>query len=167
MNLSSYCSPKTKIRKSSIDKNGRFAKNTISKGEIIAIRSGQIINGKELKENKNVISDSEHQISDDFYLASLTKKDFDNVMCFINHSCDPNVGILGNVIVVAIRDIKVGEELCLDYAMVFSHNKKIECRCGSKICRKVITGKDWMRKELQEKYGEYFSSYLLQKIRNQ
>ena|SRR3989344_2841062 len=137
MNLSSYCSPKTKIRKSSIDKNGRFAKNTISKGEIIAIRSGQIINGKELKENKNVISDSEHQISDDFYLASLTKKDFDNVMCFINHSCDPNVGILGNVIVVAIRDIKVGESCAWIMQWSLATTKKLSADADQKFAVKL------------------------------
>jgi hypothetical protein len=33
------------------------------------------------------------------------------------------------------------------------------------VCRKTITGLDWMRKDLQEKYRGYFSRYLERKIR--
>jgi len=39
------------------------------------------------------------------------------VMLFINHSCEPNVGFAGNVVLVAMRDIEAGEELTTDYAM--------------------------------------------------
>jgi hypothetical protein len=28
----------------------------------------------------------------------------------------------------------------------------------------VVTGRDWQRKELQDRYGSYFSAYLLRKI---
>lgn len=86
------------------------------------------------------------------------------VMCFINHSCQANVGMQGNVIIVAMRDIEAGEELCLDYAMIFNNDMKFECQCGLKNCRKIVTGKDWMRKDLREKYQTYFSSYILKKI---
>lgn len=164
MNITSYRSPKTEFKKSSIEGRGRFAKEPISKNDVIAIRSGHIINEQQLEKYADVIDHAEHQIADDLYLAPLSKKEFDDVMCFINHSCAPNVGVLGNVILIATRDIKAGEELCLDYAMVFSNEKTFECKCGVENCRKVITGKDWMRKDLQEKYGNHFSSYLLQKM---
>ena len=164
MNLSSYRSPKTEFRKSTIAGQGRFAIKPISKGEIIAIRSGHIINGEQLRKNAEIIKDAEHQIADDFYLAPLSKDEFDDVMCFINHSCNPNVGMMGNVIIVAMKDIVTGEELCLDYAMLFSNEKTFSCKCGAKNCRSLITGKDWMRKDLQEKYENYFSTYLLQKM---
>jgi hypothetical protein len=162
--ISSYCSAKTEYRTSVIEGKGRFAKENIRQGETVAIRSGHLINGEQLESYAKIINDAEHQIADDFYLAPLTQEEFSHVMCFLNHSCTPNVGMLGNIIIVAMRDIKVGEELCLDYAMIFSHQKTFSCRCGVETCRKTITGKDWLRKDLQRKYGGYFSSYLLQKI---
>jgi hypothetical protein len=39
------------------------------------------------------------------------------VMLFINHSCDPNVGFAGDIVLVAMRDIRQGEELTADYAL--------------------------------------------------
>jgi len=35
----------------------------------------------------------------------------------VNHSCDPNCGLVGAVLVVAMRDIEPGEEITFDYAM--------------------------------------------------
>ena len=40
----------------------------------------------------------------------------------------------------------------------------MDCRCGTRSCRGVIGGRDWQRPELQERYGNYFSWYLLNKI---
>jgi hypothetical protein len=39
------------------------------------------------------------------------------------------------------------------------------CRCGAESCRRLITGQDWQKPELQQKYGSYFAWYLLEKIR--
>lgn len=94
----------------------------------------------------------------------LVEKEFNEVMCYLNHSCQPNLGLRGNVIIVAMRDIEAGEELCPDYAMIFNNEMKFECKCGVKNCRQTVTGKDWKLKELQKKYQNYFSSYLLKKI---
>ncbi|PYL08466.1 MAG: hypothetical protein DME34_04600 [Verrucomicrobia bacterium] len=35
---------------------------------------------------------------------------------------------------------------------------------GAPNCRKVLTGKDWQRSELQKRYAGYFSAYLKRKI---
>lgn len=86
-------------------------------------------------------------------------------MMFLNHSCSPNVGVRGEITFVAMRDIKVGEELTIDYAMIENEDyPEMKCNCGARNCRKVITGKDWKRKDLQKKYGKYFSAFLLEKI---
>lgn len=37
---------------------------------------------------------------------------------FINHSCDPNVWMQDEVTSVARRDVRAGEELTMDYAMI-------------------------------------------------
>jgi hypothetical protein len=65
-----------------------------------------------------------------------------------------------------MRDIKKGEELTVDYAFIDNEDYSFECTCGSLNCRKQITGRDWKIKELQDKYYDYFATYLKEKIDN-
>src|SRR3954464_3905021 len=57
-----------------------------------------------------------------------------------NHSCDPNAGFLtGEPVLVALRDIAAGEEVCWDYSTSISlPGWSLDCRCGSANCRGVI-----------------------------
>lgn len=86
-------------------------------------------------------------------------------MMFLNHSCDPNVGVSGQIMYVAMRNIKPKEELTLDYAMIDDAPIQMKCGCGTRNCRGVVTGRDWKRKDLQRKYGDYFAWFILQKIK--
>jgi D-alanine-D-alanine ligase len=57
-----------------------------------------------------------------------------------NHSCDPNTYYDG-LNVYAKKNIIQGEELTLDYATITDETAApFECRCGSPVCRKYITG---------------------------
>ncbi len=57
-----------------------------------------------------------------------------------NHSCDPNTTYDG-LNVVAVRDIRKGEELTLDYASFLDENMEpFQCQCGAKNCRGLISG---------------------------
>jgi SET domain-containing protein len=58
------------------------------------------------------------QNTDDLFLAPVTAAEFESVMMFLNHSCEPNVGVQGQIVFVAMRDIAAGEELTLDYATI-------------------------------------------------
>lgn len=88
-------------------------------------------------------------------------------MLFLNHSCEPNVGFAGNIVLVAMRDVGTGEELTTDYALFDDYYGEMECHCGTVSCRGTIGGRDWRRPNLQHKYGNYFSSYLMRRIGNQ
>lgn len=58
-----------------------------------------------------------------------------------NHSCEPNTGYRG-LDVIALRDIREGEELTLDYAAFCNEDMApFDCRCGSASCRGRITGR--------------------------
>ena len=85
-------------------------------------------------------------------------------MLYTNHSCDPNIAIQGQIVFVAMRDIAPGEELTHDWATTDDLDYEIECKCGSLNCRRTVTGKDWMKKELQEKYRGWFCWFLQRKI---
>ena len=84
---------------------------------------------------------------------------------FINHSCMPNAGLSSSVSLVAMRDIRPGEEICFDYAMSDgTPYDEFECQCGTLYCRGQVTGDDWQRLELQKRYAGYFSPYLQRRI---
>jgi hypothetical protein len=119
----------------------------------------------EFDKYKSVANEADLQIADDLILAPISEAEFEDVMMFLNHSCEPNVGIQGQIVFVAMRDIAAGEELTLDYATIDHDTEPMPCRCGAAGCRQLITGRDWQKPELQQKYGSYFAWYLLEKIR--
>ncbi|MGE5258362.1 MAG: SET domain-containing protein [Hyphomicrobiales bacterium] len=161
---SSYRSIKTEIRISDTEGRGLFAKEPIRKGEIVSVRGGHIITRQMEKEIKRPDGYWGYPIADEFVLAPLNTQEVESVMMFLNHSCEPNVGILGQVIFVAMRDIDSGEELTIDYAMFGANKEPMRCNCRSSNCRGLITDTDWRIKELQVKYRGYFSSYIQLKI---
>jgi len=85
-------------------------------------------------------------------------------MMHLNHSCEPNLGLQGQVVFVAIRDMAADEELTIDYAMTDDESYEMECQCGSEACRRLITGADWRQPELQKKYDGYFSWFIQRRI---
>ena len=66
----------------------------------------------------------------------------------------------------AVEPIGAGEELTIDYAMIDGDpDDRMECRCGTPACRGVVSGGDWRRPDLQARYGDFSSWYLLERIR--
>ncbi len=88
---------------------------------------------------------------------------------YMNHSCDPNLWLDDEVTLVARRNIKVGEELTIDYAVEVgdqTYVMKIACSCGSLSCRGKITGLDWQFPSIQSRYAGHFSPFIGQRISN-
>ena len=164
MTAASYRSPKTEVRASGTHGRGLFAAAAIGKGEIVSIRGGHILDRRVQARLRKPAGYWGYPIADGFVLGPLTKRETESVMMFLNHSCAPNVGIQGQILFVAMRNIRAGEELTIDYAMFGGDPKPMRCRCGAAACRGVITSADWRRKDLQRRYRGYFSSYLLRKM---
>jgi SET domain-containing protein len=161
----SYRSPKTEVRESKIHGRGLFAKIDIAKGEIIAVKGGHIVDGETLRrEITPRLGPVEIQIDGDLFIAPVIEDERELSMLYTNHSCEPNIGIRGEITFVAMRDISAGEELTHDWAMTDDDDYSVECNCGARNCRKALTGKDWQRPELQRKYAGYFSAYLAKSI---
>ena len=164
----SYLTNKVKVRSSSINRRGIFALNPIKKDEVIAVWGGFIITQKDfdklsLEKFKN-IEDYATKVADGFYMVSCRKGALEDDD-FFNHSCNPNAGIKGQILMVAMRNIKKGEEVTYDYAMTdadFAYSFK--CSCGASGCRKVITTSDWKNPKLQKRYKGYFSWYIQEKM---
>lgn len=163
--VKSIVSKKTEIRKSKTDGVGTFAIEDIKKGEMVYIRGGELMKMDEAYNYKpGECPDGIWPITDEYYLGARNEEEFINQKVYVNHSCEPNCGMRGEITCVAMRDIKAGEELTQDYGLLDNSDYKLECACGSPNCRKIITGQDWKIKELQDKYYDYFAQYLKEKI---
>ena len=106
----------------------------------------------------------EIQIDDDLYIAPVTADEREDSMLYSNHSCDANLGIRGEITFVAMRNIEPGEELTHDWCTTDNEDYSVECNCGAGNCRNILTGRDWQRPDLQQRYRGYFSAYLAAKI---
>jgi hypothetical protein len=129
------------------------------------VKGGHIITGAQKKAVNEQLGPVEIQIGDDLFIAPVTPEERELSMLYSNHSCDANVGLRGEITFVAMRDISTGEELTHDWATTDDDDYSITCQCGASNCRGTVSGKDWQRPELQERYRGYFSAYLANKIR--
>src|SRR6266849_1518167 len=161
----SYRSPKTEVRESKIHGRGLFATTDIGKDEIVAVKGGHIVDRKTLREEITPrLGPVEIQIDNNLFIAPVTPEEREDSMLYSNHSCDANLGIRGEITFVAMRDIRAGEELTHDWCTTDDDDYSVECNCGAPNCRKILTGKDWLRPELQKRCAGYFSTYLAKKI---
>lgn len=159
-----WISPKIEVRKSRIGK-GMFAKEPINKGEIVIIWGGDYTNTEgvmQVKEEGKLVM----QWAEDVWTVESRG---DEDAYFVNHSCDPNLWMKDISTLVARRNITKDEELTADYVMWEADENyvsKWECSCGSSLCRKRITGKDWRLLDLQERYKGHFSFLINNRIEN-
>ncbi len=160
----SYLSPKAAVKSSAIHGRGLFAIDEFQPGEIVCVKGGHIFTRAALAELAPVLGSAEIQIADDLFIGPLTDAEREGAMIFSNHSCDPNIGVQGQIVFVALRRIAAGEELAHDWATTDDDDYSMACRCGTSGCRGTITGKDWQNENLQRKYRGMFSWYLQQKI---
>ena len=162
----SYISPKAAVKESAIHGQGLFAIAPIAGGEIVCIKGGYIFDRERLRSMPEWYRAAEIQIAADLFIGPLDEEEREGSMIFSNHSCEPNIGVQGQIVFVALREIAAGEELTHDWAMTDDDDFEMECRCGAASCRRVITGQDWQLKDLQEKYRGYMSAYLAEKIKS-
>lgn len=161
----SYISPKAEVRESPIHGKGLFAMGSIAKGEIVCVKGGTIFGRDTLDSMPEWYRWAEIQIGESLYIGPVTEDEREGSMIFSNHSCDPNIGVRGQIVFEAMRDIEPGEELTHDWATTDDDEYEMVCRCGADVCRGIITGQDWRRTDLRLRYEGYFSWYLERKIR--
>ena len=121
--------------------DGLFANAPIKKGEFILEYTGDRL--------PTAIADEREsrylfEIDEDWTIDGSDKS---NTARYINHSCDPNTeaeiveipGVPGgSIMITCIRDIKVGEELTIDYDQEYfdEYIKPVGCKCSAKVHRK-------------------------------
>ncbi len=135
---------------------GGFAIKSIKRGEAV-------ITSKPVRELKTRTS---HSAQVDWNKHILT----DKPARYINHSCDPTVGVRSNKYgaydFIALKDLPIGTEVTACYSTVeYEITGFSKCSCGSPKCLKKVTGwKDFpdLRKRFFIKKG-FVAPYLLTK----
>lgn len=150
------------IKDSWIHGKGLFSGELIPKGSLIAIFSGRIYKVEELF-NENELKNYIFPIDENLYIGPHSVHKINQIF-YINHSCEPNSAIEGDIKIVALRDIFPGEEITIDYATIFFNQSNFVCNCNSSQCRKSIHGTDILIPELQKKYHKYIANWIQKKI---
>ena len=163
--------PKLEIKDTGRYGKGVYAREDVKKGDILFVIGGYVLTVEDENRFDDDMKDKPMELSEYFSIGPLDPDDMKYLPSHIvNHSCDPNVGFKGQVFMVAMKKAKIGEELTFDYAMGMHEHKDrknkytIECLCGKKKCRGLITEHDWKMPELQKRYDGYFQWYLQEKI---
>lgn len=143
---------KIERRQSSIHGNGVFAIEPIAKGERIVRYKGKLRTHEEVDAEYGDVDEDGHTflftLNDDYVIDANVDG---NIARWINTSCEPNAEAeleensngkphKDKVYIVALRDIKVGEELSYNYGITLDepHTPALKklwgCRCGSPKC---------------------------------
>ena len=158
----SFLTRKAEVRDAGRKGRGVFATEAIAAGETIAAFGGTVCEKASFDALTDVQRTHAIQIDDELYMVGPVDSEPAD---FANHSCGPNAGISGNILLVAMVDIRRDEEICFDYAMCDAADyDEFICACGADDCRNVVTSADWQQSELQQRYSGWMSSYLQRRI---
>lgn len=136
---------------------GVFANQNFKKGQIILHHDKSKLKKIDKKDLHKVPKSKQNHL--DYVGNNKYIVDFSS-FSYINHSCNPNCYVKYKnttvIDVIALRNIKKGEEINYDYSIDASDPWKMKCQCGSKNCRKIVYG-DYFKlpKKLQKKYWKY------------
>lgn len=162
MNINEF----VRITKSSIHNNGVFARKDILRGTRIIEYVGEKISKVESERRSHKIMANHKSNSAKHgavYIFELNKRhDIDGNVSWnpaknINHSCTPNcepVIIRGKIWIIAVRDIKKGEELLYNYGYDLDDYEEHKCKCGAKNCvGHIVSYEHWnkLRNKLVKK----------------
>ncbi len=104
------------------------------------------------------------QVEDDLHLVTLPEHV--GIADYVNHGCDPNCVLVGQVSLFSARAILPGEEIRYDYATSDADTfEPMRCTCRSPNCRGWIRDDDWRLPELQRRYDGHFSPYIARRLK--
>ncbi|WP_080353737.1 SET domain-containing protein [Burkholderia cenocepacia] len=138
------------VRRSRVHGRGVFAIRPLRAGERIFEYKGKVTTWRSAVQRYEHRSDAAHT----FLFGLSNGRVIDggrggNSARWLNHACAPNcetIEIDGRVFVDAVRDIRTGEELLIDYALEIDGDTDDDdraayhCRCGVSACRGTMLG---------------------------
>jgi SET domain-containing protein len=143
------------FKPSSIHGLGAFAKNDFAKGVRLIEYVGEKIDQWESLRRCEKNNEYIFALNQDEHLDGNVPR---NLARFINHSCDPNCEPIletGKIWIVALCDMKAGEEITFNYSFDLEDYKQHPCDCGSPNCVGYIVAEEFFehvrsQRELQQ-----------------
>lgn len=150
------------VKKSSVDGTGVFAGRDFEVGETICMFGGQRVSVQELRDK--IALGRDDLSCDSFQLGEREYLLLDEPYVYVNHSCVPNAGFKNETEMVALVDIKKGDELFFDYSTTewtpqefteYDYSEwPMPCRCGTVSCRRLVTCFVCLPEEVRERHLE-------------
>ncbi len=142
------------VRQSETHGRGMFATKRIPQDTSIIEYVGKRLNKKKSTERGNAQWDEAQQTGVGAVYIFIINDDYDidgnfewNTARLINHSCDPNceaqVDDDDRIWLVALREIRKGEELTFNYGFDLEDYESHPCLCGSDRCVGYIAGEEY------------------------
>jgi len=134
---------------------GVFAISPIHRGEPILDFTGPRKTREELQEGEYHLQIGEH-----LYLGASGEADD-----YVNHSCEPNAGFRGSLVLVAKRDIPAGEEITWDYSTAIDEPDfpGFPCQCGLSSCRGTVHSFRHLDNQQKSRLRPWLLAYLKEK----
>jgi len=148
------------VRNSRIHGRGVFAKRPIRKGTRVIEYTGPIVSEKEAEKiGSEVIEGHGHTMLFQLDNKRVINGNKGGDARYINHGCDPNCETEqdgDHIFILAIKNIKKGEELVYDYHLQVEGKitdevrKEYVCLCGSPKCRGSQIAADLLEKQAKK-----------------
>ncbi len=144
------------VQNSKIHGKGIFALKNIRRGETVFTITGKVVHWVVKDENSSLYGPCWVGMSKNRWI------DPDGLANFLNHSCDPSCGIKGARRVTALRNIKHGEEITIDYSITEMDKLwHMKCNCKSLSCRKIVRSIQFLPKRVITKYTPFVPTYFM------
>ena len=122
------------VRSSDIHGTGLYASAGIASGTRIIEYVGERVTKEESLRRREEDNVCVFVVTDEFDIDGSVEW---NPARFINHSCDPNCEAQleeERIWIIAVRDIRAGEELTFNYGYDLEDYEDHPCRCGAANC---------------------------------
>jgi hypothetical protein len=124
---------------------GVFAKVAIEPKETIFYLTGKLIRFQDAA--AATLGENTIQIGVDRYVDPFSPARY------LNHACEPNAGFVDEIRLIALRQIRPGEEIRFDYSTTMLERYwELDCLCGAKTCRGRIQDFDLLPVALKAYY---------------
>ena len=157
--------PAIVVRESSIAGRGLFASTDIDAGVVVLRLGGRLVDSRELEHLIATVIRGGYvdsvAVAIDLHLVLPP----DTIAHYGNHSCVPNLWVVGPYELATCRRIAAGEELTIDYGTISDGPSfRMACACGAPTCRGVVTGEDWRRADLRGRFAGHWPPGLARRI---
>ena len=156
------------VFESPIEGSGLFFTEDVPQGTVVIRLGGRLVSSAEL----DLLIREAVALPTSAYVDTITVYEDAHLVLpsatpvhFCNHSCDPNLWLVGPYELATRRPASAGDEATTDYATFSGADGfAMDCCCGTVGCRNVISSADWQRADLQARYEGHWSAALQARI---